>query len=72
MVLTYNEVASCFLNFEETSSSDGKTAIGFPLLNRNGARTCVDIFAESGNSRQRKAITGYNFFVWDPQVQVNP
>ncbi|NBB29921.1 TraG family conjugative transposon ATPase [Cellulophaga sp. BC115SP] len=66
MVLTYNEVASCFLNFEETSASDGKTAIGFPMLNRNGARTCVDIFAESGNSRQRKAITGYNFFCLGP------
>ncbi|MEA5458733.1 TraG family conjugative transposon ATPase [Arcicella sp. LKC2W] len=66
MILTYNEVASCFFNFEETSANDGKVAVGFPMLNRNGARTCVDIFADSGNSRQRKAITGYNFFCLGP------
>ncbi|MEA5461633.1 TraG family conjugative transposon ATPase [Arcicella sp. LKC2W] len=66
MILTYSDVGSAFLNFEETFTFDGKSALGLPLVNRNGARVIVDIFAESGNSRQRKAITGYNFFCLGP------
>jgi conjugation system TraG family ATPase len=66
MILTYNMVGSSFLNFEETFAYDGKSALGLPLVNRNGSRVIVDVFAESGNSRQRKAITGYNFFCLGP------
>ncbi|MET3129174.1 conjugation system TraG family ATPase [Arcicella rosea] len=66
MILTYDAVGSSFLNFEETFAFDGKSALGLPLVNRNGARVIVDVFAESGNSRQRKAITGYNFFCLGP------
>lgn len=66
MILTYDMVAASFLNFEETFAYDGKSALGLPLVNRNGSRVVVDIFAESGNSKQRKAITGYNFFCLGP------
>jgi conjugation system TraG family ATPase len=66
MILTYNMVGSTFLNFEETFAYDGKSALGLPLVNRNGSRVIVDVFAESSNSRQRKAITGYNFFCLGP------
>jgi conjugation system TraG family ATPase len=66
MILTYDMVAASFLNFEETFAYDGKSALGLPLVNRNGSRVVVDVFAESGNSRQRKAITGYNFFCLGP------
>jgi conjugation system TraG family ATPase len=66
MILSYSEVAGCFLNYEETFPHENNVATGFAMLNRNGARVILDIFGESGNSKQRKAITGYNFFCLGP------